>query len=124
MLRSKKYIDQEPPYPMRQKCVLHWEEIKTKFYPFPSIAMGALGFFTFLPECTVHNMRIYELGVPVDSSLVRSSFIQTMINISNKGQNFSVLILTVVSQQVKYHTVKCTQNLSPQPSVHVLLIYE
>ena len=28
--RSKKYIDQEPPYLMRQICVLQWEEIKTK----------------------------------------------------------------------------------------------
>ena len=26
----KKYIDQEPPYLMRQICVLQWEEIKTK----------------------------------------------------------------------------------------------
>ena len=25
-----KYIDQEPPYLMRQICVLQWEEIKTK----------------------------------------------------------------------------------------------
>ena len=28
--KSKKYIDQEPPYLMRQICVLQWEEIKTK----------------------------------------------------------------------------------------------
>jgi len=27
---TKKYIDQEQPYLMRQICVLHWEEIKTK----------------------------------------------------------------------------------------------
>ena len=27
---TKKYIDQEPPYLMRQICVLQWEEIKTK----------------------------------------------------------------------------------------------
>ena len=27
---TKKYIDQEPPYLMRQICVPHWEEIKTK----------------------------------------------------------------------------------------------
>ena len=27
---SKKYRDQEPPYLMRQFCVLQWEEIKTK----------------------------------------------------------------------------------------------
>ena len=27
---SKKYIDQEPPYLMRQICELQWEEIKTK----------------------------------------------------------------------------------------------
>jgi len=26
----KKYKDQEPPYLMRQICVLQWEEIKTK----------------------------------------------------------------------------------------------
>ena len=26
----KKYIAQEPPYLMRQICVLQWEEIKTK----------------------------------------------------------------------------------------------
>ena len=26
--------------------------------------MGALGLFTFLPQCTVHNMRISEYGVP------------------------------------------------------------
>jgi len=26
----KKYIEQEPPYLMRQICVLQWEEIKTK----------------------------------------------------------------------------------------------
>ena len=25
---AKKYIDQEPPYLMRQICVLQWEEIK------------------------------------------------------------------------------------------------
>ena len=33
---------------------------------FIQTAMGALGLFlfTFLPECTVHNMRISELGVP------------------------------------------------------------
>ena len=28
--QRKKYIDQEPPYLMRQICVLQWEEIKTK----------------------------------------------------------------------------------------------
>ena len=28
-VQSKKYIDQEPPYLMRQICVLQWEEIKT-----------------------------------------------------------------------------------------------
>ena len=27
--------------------------------------MGALGLFTFLPQCTVHNLRISELSVPV-----------------------------------------------------------
>ena len=27
---TKKYIDQEPPYLIRQICVLQWEEIKTK----------------------------------------------------------------------------------------------
>ena len=30
LLLTKKYIDQEPPYLMRQICVLQWEEIKTK----------------------------------------------------------------------------------------------
>ena len=30
MVSLKKYIDQEPPYLMRQICVLQWEEIKTK----------------------------------------------------------------------------------------------
>ena len=29
--------------------------------------MGALGLFTFLPQDTVHNLRISELGVPVYS---------------------------------------------------------
>ena len=29
-LIPKKYIDQEPPYLMRQICVLQWEAIKTK----------------------------------------------------------------------------------------------
>ena len=32
-----------------------------------------LGLFTFLPQCTVHNMRISELGVPVYSSLASSN---------------------------------------------------
>ena len=27
------------------------------FSPFSSTAVGALGLFTFLPQCTVHNMR-------------------------------------------------------------------
>ena len=31
--------------------------------PFPSISVGALGLSTFLPQCTVRNMRISELGV-------------------------------------------------------------
>ena len=30
LIRSKKYIDQEPPYLMRQIRVLQWEEIKTE----------------------------------------------------------------------------------------------
>ena len=30
LIYCKKYIDQEPPYLMRQICVLQWEEIKTK----------------------------------------------------------------------------------------------
>ena len=29
-INTKKYIGQEPPYLMRQICVLHWEEIETK----------------------------------------------------------------------------------------------
>ena len=40
------------------------------FSPFPSTSVGALGLFTFLPQCTVHNMRISELGVPVYSRIV------------------------------------------------------
>jgi len=40
--------------------------------PFPSTSVGALGLFTFLPQCTVHNLRISELGVPVYSSLNRT----------------------------------------------------
>ena len=27
--------------------------------------------FTFLPQCTVHDMRISQLGVPVYSSMVK-----------------------------------------------------
>ena len=38
--------------------------------PFPSTSVGALGLFTFFPQCTVHNMCISELGVPVYSSLL------------------------------------------------------
>ena len=34
------------------------------FNPFSSTAVGALGLFTFLPQCTVHNLRISQLGVP------------------------------------------------------------
>ena len=34
---------------------------------------GPLGLFTFLPQCTVYNMRKSELGVPVYSSLVPSN---------------------------------------------------
>ena len=32
------------------------------FSPFPStsVGVGALGLFTFLPQCTVHNMRISQ----------------------------------------------------------------
>ena len=30
LLKTKKYIDQEPPYLMRQIFLLQWEEIKTK----------------------------------------------------------------------------------------------
>ena len=37
---------------------------------FPSTSVGALGLFTFLPQSAVHNMRIFELGVPVYSSLL------------------------------------------------------
>ena len=40
------------------------------FSPFPSTSVGALGLITILPQCTVHNMRISEFGVPVYSSLV------------------------------------------------------
>ena len=29
------------------------------FIPFPSTSMGALALFTFLPQCTVHNLRIW-----------------------------------------------------------------
>ena len=36
---------------------------------FPSTSVYAMGLFTFLPQCTVHNMCISELGVPVYSSL-------------------------------------------------------
>ena len=121
VLLTKKYIDQEQPYLIRQICVLQWEEIKTKEFranapflrekgltgwnknilllcfpywpyifaltwyinlflldcnitlgcsPFPSTSVGALGLFTFFPQCTVHNMCISELGVPVYSSLL------------------------------------------------------
>ena len=125
----KKYIDQEPPYLIRQTCVhvvggdqnkefrgnalflrekgpwggiriycyciFHidqkakivsirsnssnlinqlvfcWTVISHQsFSSFPSTSLGALGLFTFFPQCTVHNMRIYELGVPVYSSLL------------------------------------------------------
>ena len=34
------------------------------FSPFSSTAVGALDLFTFRPQCTVHNLRISELGVP------------------------------------------------------------
>ena len=30
LVLAKKYKDQEPPYLMRQICLLQWEEIKTK----------------------------------------------------------------------------------------------
>ena len=53
-----------------------------------------------------------------------ANFIKTIINIENKGENFPGLLKTVLSQQVKYHTVKCTQNLSPLPLEHVPWIYE
>ena len=32
------------------------------FSPFPSTSVEALGLFTFLPQSTVHNLRISELG--------------------------------------------------------------
>ena len=55
---------------MRQIRVLQWEEIKTK----NSASVGALGLFTFLPQCTVHNLRISVLGVPEYSSLAKLDF--------------------------------------------------
>ena len=42
--------------------------------PFPSTSVGALGLFTFLPQCTVHNLRICELGVPVYSPFVQCTY--------------------------------------------------
>ena len=51
--------------------VFCWTVISLKnFSPFPSTSVGSLGLFTFLPQCTVHNLRTSELGVPVCSSLV------------------------------------------------------
>ena len=56
-------------------CIFHivlcWTVISHQSCsPFPSTSVGALGLFTFLPQFTVHNIRISEVGVPVYSSLV------------------------------------------------------
>ena len=56
--------------------VFCWTVISLKnFSPFPSTSVGSLGLFTFLPQCTVHNLRTSELGVPVCSSLVSPQII-------------------------------------------------
>ena len=41
------------------------QNFNQSFSPFTSTSVGALGFFTFFPQCTVHNLRISELGVLV-----------------------------------------------------------
>ena len=52
---TKKYIDQEPQYLMRQICVLQWEEIKTTHYFWGKRAQGRGGirmllYFPYWPE--------------------------------------------------------------------------
>ena len=54
-VQSKKCIDQEPPYLMRQICVLQWEEIKTN----NSTSVGTLGLFAFLPRSTARDVNVF-----------------------------------------------------------------
>ena len=63
-----------PYWPESQKIIITWYInllfCWTVIYhqspnPFPSTSVGALGLFTFLPQSTVHNMRVSELCVPI-----------------------------------------------------------
>ena len=72
-----------------------WTVISHQSYsPFPSISVWALGLFTFLPQCTVHNMRISGLAVPVYSSL----------SVPCVGAVTSVLCLLYSPETVHYST--------------------
>ena len=59
------------PNPIRETQVL-----KLVFITRLCLKFWALGLFTFLPECTVHNMRLSELGVHVYSSLVLPKYVE------------------------------------------------
>ena len=65
-----------PYWPESQKSYVFalpsfWTVISHQsFSTFHSTSVGALGLFTFRPQCTVHNMHIFELGVPVYSSFL------------------------------------------------------
>ena len=61
---TKKYIDQEPQYLMRQICVLQWEEIKTTHYFWGKRAQGRGGirmllYFPYWPE----SQKSYEFAL-------------------------------------------------------------
>ena len=42
-----------------------------------ALSLQLLGLFTLLPPCTINNMRISELGVPVYSSMIISFLFQS-----------------------------------------------
>ena len=62
--------------------------------PFPSTSVGALGLFTFLPQSTVHNLRIYEQGVSVYRSLLEASD-------CSKESNVQELLISPMLQDFK-----------------------
>ena len=76
MLLVKKSIDQEPPYLMRQICVLQWEEIKTK----NSWAKHQLcGRGDNKINCYRRHESIYKFGL--------SGCLSVCLFLSNKRQN-------------------------------------